>query len=451
MIDVRSLFADKKITVMGLGLLGRGLKDTIFLSRCGADVTVTDLKTAEQLAPSVRQLEGLPVRLRLGEHHPDDFRNADMILRNADVPATSKFLKIARETGVPIEMDESLFCKYFNGVVVGVTGTRGKTTTTTLIHRMLSGGERRVFLSGNILGCATLPLLAEAHEEDTVVLELSSWQLQGFHQAKISPNASVFTNIYPDHLNRYGGMDEYIHDKLAVFQYQQGSDFCLFNARQAETAQLAQQAPAGVFFFQSEDVPSDWAIRLPGEHNRENIAAAAGLARRLGASPSWIREAAETFAGVEHRLQRLGEKDGVGYINDSTSTTPIAGCVALNAVKAERILLIAGGADKNLDLRPFAAALTEKVHRVALLHGTATPALREHIVEYGGESKITGLFDSLDTAVASLSTQAQAGDVILLSPGCASFGLFNNEFHRGETFMRIAADMGVSSDTGALR
>ena len=204
---------------MGLGLLGRGLGDTLFLARCGARVTVTDLKTAEQLAPSVEKLKGLDITLKLGGHNPDDFIHADMILRNADVPRSSRFLKIAQEHDVSVEMDESLFCKHFAGRVVGVTGTRGKTTTTMLVHRILSNHGLKSFLAGNIMGRATLPLLEQAGENDTVVLELSSWQLQGFHDSKLSPHAAIFTNIYPDHLNRYSGMDEYIQDKKAIYLY----------------------------------------------------------------------------------------------------------------------------------------------------------------------------------------------------------------------------------------
>jgi UDP-N-acetylmuramoylalanine--D-glutamate ligase len=437
MIDPRRLFSGKKITVMGLGLLGRGLKDTQFLVKCGAEVTVTDLKTADQLQSSLDQLQGLHIKFRLGVHDPDDFRKADMILRNADVPQTSPFLKIAEENGVPVEMDESLFCKHFAGKVVGITGTRGKTTTTTLTHKILSRGNANVFLAGNIMGCATLPLLAEATEQDIVVLELSSWQLQGFHKARMSPQASVFTNIYPDHLNRYNGMEDYTRDKKAIFMYQTDEDFCLFNGDQPEMVAMASEARAAKGFFSEKEVPAEWSIKLPGSHNRQNIAAAIGLASRLGVSMEKIRDAVESFDGVEHRLQWLGEVNGVGFINDSTSTTPVAGCVALNSVKAKRILLIAGGADKKLDLTPFALEAVKRSHKIALLEGSATEKLKSGIIESGGQIKISGVFQSLGDAVENLLSIAERGDMILLSPGCASFGMFKNEFHRGETFVEI--------------
>jgi UDP-N-acetylmuramoylalanine--D-glutamate ligase len=422
---------------MGLGLLGRGLNDTLFLVRCGAHVTVTDLKDADQLAPSVERLKGLPVTLRLGEHREDDFINTDMVLRNADVPRSSRFLKIAADHGVPVEMDESLFCKHFQGQVVGITGTRGKTTTTILIHKILSAHGRRAFLAGNILGQATLPLLEEARPEDAIVLELSSWQLQGFHDARLSPAASVFTNIFPDHLNRYSGMEEYINDKKAAYAYQEGTDFCVFNGDQPETAALADEAPARSLFFGVHDIPNDWDIKLPGAHNRQNVAAALCLARNLNMPDEVIRKTVEAFRGVEHRLQWLGERNGIGFINDSTSTTPVAGCAALNSVEGKRILLIAGGSDKKLDLQPFASEAAAKAHRIALLKGDATDKLLRGIAEAGGEHKILGPFDTLSGAVESLLSAAQSGDVILLSPGCASFGMFSNEYHRGETFIGI--------------
>ncbi|MFZ5882725.1 MAG: UDP-N-acetylmuramoyl-L-alanine--D-glutamate ligase, partial [Chloroflexota bacterium] len=387
MPDAKALFEGKQITVMGLGLLGRGLGDTLFLIRSGARVTVTDLKTEEELADSVEKLKGLPCIRKFGGHDPADFVDADMVLRNADVPRSSEYLRIAAEHHVPVEMDESLFCKHFRGTVVGITGTRGKTTTTVLVHRIIKQTGRRVFLAGNLPGRATLPLLEEAGPEDVVVLELSSWQLQGFHDARLSPHASVFTNVYPDHLNRYTGMDDYIADKKAIYLYQRNGDFCLFNRDQPECSVMAEEAPAGRAFFSAEDVPRDWNIRLPGRHNRTNVAAAIRLARMMGVPDEVIRPAVETFHGVEHRLQWLGEKDGVAFVNDSTSTTPVAGLAALDALAGRSILLIAGGSHKNLDLLPFAKVAAARCKRIALLDGTATDELQEGIAAAGGTDK----------------------------------------------------------------
>jgi UDP-N-acetylmuramoylalanine--D-glutamate ligase len=433
----REIFEGKKVTIMGLGLLGRGLGDTLFLLRSGAIVTVTDLKTPEQLAPSLKRLEGLPVKLHLGGHDPADFINADMILRNADVPRSSLFLKTANDHGVPVEMDESLFCKNFEGTIVGITGTRGKTTTTTLIYNVLLTDRPGVHISGNIMGHATLPLLKTVGGNDTVVLELSSWQLQGFHDSRISPHASVFTNVYPDHMNRYSGMDDYIQDKKAIFLYQKENDFCVFNGDQVESGSLLSEAPGQKYVFRIQDVPLDWKIQMPGKHNRANVAAVVCLCRQLGVKDQVIREAVEKFSGVEHRLQWLGEKNGVGFVNDSTSTTPVAGCAALDSMGEKHILLVAGGSDKNLDLSPFALAAASKAHKIALLDGSATAALRSEIISAGGKDKVLGVFDNLKDAVYKLLDDAKPGYIVLLSPGCSSFGMFQNEFHRGESFISL--------------
>ncbi len=437
MEDFSSLFKNKRITIMGLGLLGRGLGDTIFLARLGAKVTVTDLKNANELAPSIEALKGLPIKFRLGEHREEDFANADMIIRNADVPKSSPYLAMAKERNIPVEMDESLFCKIFKGRVVGVTGTRGKTTTTTLVHNILIKANKSAYLAGNIKGAATLPLLDKVNEDSIVTLELSSWQLQGFHDSCVSPNASVFTNIYPDHLNRYSGMEDYIEDKKAIYLYQKQDDFCVFNGMQEETAALANYAPAGKAFFSLGEIPESWKIKLPGKHNLENAAAAITLARALNIEDAAIKEAVEEFPGVEHRLQWLGEARGVGFINDTTSTTPVSGVAAIESVGSRRILLIAGGADKKLDLTSYAEKITEGVEHVALLDGTATNKLRRAIIELGGSDKIIGTYKDMEAATSDLFDLAKEGDVILLSPGCASFGLFANEFHRGEIFMDI--------------
>ena len=431
----------KRITVMGLGLLGRGLGDTLFLIECGARVTVTDLKTSEQLAPSLAKLEGLPVTIKVGGHDEQDFISADMILRNADVPQHSPFLKLAEEHGVPIEMDESLFCKFFSGLVVGITGTRGKTTTTSLVYNILKSAGRRVHLAGNIMGMATLPLLKVVGPQDVVTLELSSWQLQGFHRAGISPQASVFTNIYPDHLNRYSGMDEYIEDKTAIYKYQKASDFCVFNKDNPVTSRLAGDARSKVSFFSMNDAPKNWDIKLPGDHNLENVAAAVITARLMGVRDSVIREAVETFQGVRYRLESLGIKKEVEFINDTTSTTPVSGIAALKAYRNREILLIAGGADKKLDLTDFAKVAAQMATRIALLEGSATPALNEKLLEYGASSKIDGIFSDLKSAVLCLLSNSRPGQVLLFSPACASFGMFNNEFHRGETFLRIFEEL----------
>ncbi len=274
------------------------------------------------------------------------------------------------------------------------------------------------------MGCATLPLLEQAEASDTVVLELSSWQLQGFHDAHMSPHASVFTNIYPDHLNRYTGMDEYIADKKAIFLYQKPGSFCVFNGEQPESLILAEEATGEKIFFKADQIPGDWHIQLPGAHNRENVAAALCVTRRLGVPDQVIRSAVESFAGVAHRLQLVGTKRGVVFINDSTSTTPVAGCAALNALEGKRIFLVAGGSDKKLDLTPFAAAAASRVERIALLQGTATDALQRAIVHAGGAAENCRHVRRLAQRGGCTFRGGTTGRCVAAFPGCASFGMF---------------------------
>ncbi|HUT22148.1 MAG TPA: UDP-N-acetylmuramoyl-L-alanine--D-glutamate ligase [Candidatus Bipolaricaulota bacterium] len=426
-------FKGKKVTVMGLGLLGRGLLDTKFFVKHGAIVTVTDLKTEEELASSLKELAGLPIKYTLGKHVDEDFTSADLILRNADVPANSPFLKVAIDAGVEIEMDESLFAKYCPCPIIGITGTRGKTTTATLIAEILKLTGKKVFLAGNIMGKATLPLIDEATEDDLVVLELSSWQLQGFGADKISPQIAMVTNIYPDHLNRYANMAEYIEDKKNIYKYQRQTDCLILNAKNEETKKMADETQAQIIWFDDESVRPDWDLKLLGVHNKENVGAALKVAEIFELDIKKVREVCENFKGVENRLEKIAKIDGVTFVNDTTSTTPVAGQAALKAYQDFPIILIAGGADKKLDLSDLAKDIAENVKACFLLEGTATAELKKQIEAFGGDD-VAGIYDNMDKAVADAFESSEVGDVILLSPSLASFGLFKNEFDRGDKF-----------------
>jgi UDP-N-acetylmuramoylalanine--D-glutamate ligase len=439
-----SSFKNKKVLILGLGVLGKGVGDAIFFAKHGAKVTVTDLKTKEQLKPSLKKLAKFKsIKYVLGKHREQDILTADLIIRNPDVPLNSPFLQLALKKNIPVEMDDSLFAKNFEGTLIGITGTRGKTTTTTLIGEIakltnLSAVKhgRKVFVAGNIKGTATLPLIDKVKKDDIVVLELSSWQLQGFKWNKISPHISVFTNIYPDHLNRYGSMAEYIDDKKNIFRFQKPSDFIILNKKNQHTKTMAKECRAEVVWFDKEQVPKSWKLKMPGEHNKENIAAAIQVGKILGLTMGQMKKTICDFPGVEHRLEYIATKRGVKFINDTTSTTPIAGAIALKTVKPP-IILIAGGATKKLDLSEFAKLIGKTVKRVALLNGTATPELEQEIIKNNGKKLILGKFNNLRAAINACVAVAKKGDTILLSPGCASFGIFKNEFDRGEQFKKI--------------
>jgi UDP-N-acetylmuramoylalanine--D-glutamate ligase len=439
-------FKDKHILIMGLGVLGRGIADTRFFSEMGCSVTVTDLKTEQELADSLHQLKEFPlIRYVLGKHDEQDFKRADVVIKNAGVHRNSPYLRIAQEHGAEIYMDEALFALYSPSTLVGITGTRGKTTTTTLIGKFLEAGNIPILMGGNLQGKATLPLLKDATENHIVILELSSWQLQGFGDIQRSPHIAVYTNLYPDHLNYYNSMESYDADKRLIYLFQKPTDYLLVNKSQPKASEWAAEAPSQVIFFDSYDVPDDANIQLLGEHNRENIAAALGVAALFNISQEQCLHVLECFEGVEHRMETVSIVNGIQFINDTTATTPIAAIKAIRSLK-QPIHLIAGGSDKKLDLTPFVTEILTNpyVKSIYLLTGTGTDIM-EAIMKTQENEKIYRRFQSLKDACEAAYKNAQNNEVILLSPGCASFGLFVNEFDRGNQFKHIVHVLDQSS------
>ncbi len=434
-------FHGKKITVMGLGLLGRGVGDIKFLAECGAKLIVTDLKTEEQLADSLAQLKDFKnIAYRLGGHNLEDFKNRDFILKAAGVPLDSPYIAEAKKNNIPVEMSTALFARLSGAMIVGVTGTRGKSTTTHLIHHILETnkewlGERRVWLGGNVRGLSTLALLPEVKPGDIAVLELDSWQLQGFGEAKLSPHVAVFTNLLPDHLNYYGGtppnhrtgMEKYFADKANIFKFQTETDFLICGT------EIAPQIETRGKKIVADELPSGWEIKLPGEHNRRNAALALEACRVMGLSDEAIRSALATFSGVAGRLEFLREVRGVKIYNDTTATTPDATLAALHAL-GKNIVLIMGGADKNLEMSKLLAEMPEYCKGVILLPGTGT----DKLPPLAGALKVSNLTEAVDQAMSV----AQAGDSVVLSPAFASFGLFKNEFDRGDQFVELVKKLG---------
>jgi len=430
---------------MGLGLLGRGTGDAKFFAEAGAKVTVTDLKSREELTPSLKELEQYPITFILGKHREEDFKNQDLIIRGAGVPRNSKYLKIASEHNIPIEMDESFFAKYCPCPIIGITGTRGKTTVTMLIYEILKKArlaealakraEKKVFLGGNIQGLATLPLINQVDKNSLIVLELSSWQLQGFAEAKISPHYAVITNIYPDHLDKYRDMAEYIEDKKAIYKYQKSSDYLFLNADDPIVSRFYHEAAAKVIWFNKADVTNDLSFKLLGVHNLTNIAAALKVSEILGIDYQIIKAAIAEFKGVKGRLEFIIEIKGVKFINDTTSTTPIASEMALDTFKNQKVILIVGGADKKLDFTNFAKKIIESARKIIFLDGEGTKRLKAALSEVGYNKDLDGgTFTDLNEVVRKAYNFATPGSIILFSPACASFGLFLNEYDRGEKF-----------------
>ena len=429
-------YKNKKVLIMGFGLQGRGVQDAIFFAEIGAKVLVTDLKTKKELIPSINQLKNLDVKMVLGQHRKKDILSADLILRNAAVPWNYPYLNLARKRKIAIEMDESLFARYAEVKIIGITGTRGKSTTTTLIFNILKNAGLSVYLGGNILGIATLPLLKKIKKNDILIAELSSWQLQGFGQNKISPYMAVMTNIYQDHLNHYSSMKSYIEDKKTIFKYQTKKDFLFLNYDDERLRKLAKQAKSQVVYYNKSDFPKNLKLKIRGDHNKLNIVAALKVIEVLKVNKQVALKTIADFKGLPFRLETIANIKGVEYINDSTSTTPAAGIAALTSF-SKPVLLIAGGSSKNLNMSLFAKMIAQKVKSVVFLKGEETNNLSNLVKKYGGKEKIIGTFPSIKDAVLEIKTLAKTGDAVLLSPGCASFGMFKNEFDRGKKFNQL--------------
>ncbi|MDQ1284343.1 MAG: UDP-N-acetylmuramoylalanine--D-glutamate ligase [Patescibacteria group bacterium] len=456
----------KKITVMGLGLHGGGIGVVRFLSEAGAKVTVTDVKSKEELEPSLEKIRDLKdINYVLGQHRPEDFTNTNMVVKNPAAQWADKYIKLALDNGVPVEMDSSLFFKFCKNKIIGVTGSKGKTTTASLIADVLEKSGHHVVRAG-ISQASVLDKIKDCKEDSVVVFELSSWRLSALGRSKLSPHIAVITNIYPDHLNYYKTMEEYANDKKHIFLYQAREDTCVINAGNEIIRGFEGEIKSKVVKF-SENKISDGVsvfqedgaiyfndgvdekkiidvqdIRLRGKHNSENIMAAIGAVRMAGAKFEAIREAVLAFKGVAHRLEIIRELDGVKYVNDSAATMPEAAISGL-ASFSEPVVLIAGGSDKNLNMDEFAEVLAKRTKSIIFLKGAATDKIISAMKKIGQNfiEREFAITDSMERAVELARLESKEGDVILLSPGAASFGLFQNEFDRGDKFKETVKNL----------
>jgi UDP-N-acetylmuramoylalanine--D-glutamate ligase len=426
-------FKGKKITLMGLGLLGRGVGDAEFLAAHGAELIVTDLKTEAELAPSIEQLKAFSnITYHLGGHRLEDFEDRDMVIRAPNTPLDSPFIAHARERGIPVEMDASLFAKLSPATIVGITGTRGKSTVTHLIYEMVKADGKDASLGGNERGTATLPLLFQTDAASTVILELDSWQLQGFEDAHISPRVAVWTNFFPDHMNYYkNDMDRYFRDKAAIARSQKPGDVFVTTQEIKEKIE-ARFGPLQGTCVTDPSLPADWNIALQGEHNRKNAAFATVAAQSMGIADDVIKKVLETFSGLPGRLELLGEKNGIAFYDDANSTTPEATTAALTtfAASGRPIILVAGGSDKLLDFSTLAPLIEKSVKKLILFEGAATEKMK---ALFSKDFSYTTA-RSMDEAFAAAVAAAAPHDIILLSPGATSFGIFKNEYDRGDQF-----------------
>ncbi len=438
--ELKKEYAGKKVLVMGLGLQGGGVGVARFFAELGANVTVTDKKTAKELQSSIDALKDFDIRYVLGTHDIHDFLSADVIFKGPSVRWDSPEIKAAEEKGIPIEMELSFVAQHSLAKIIGVTGTRGKSTTTQMIYEALSKNGIPVYLGGNIPQISTIDLLKKLTPTDILLMELPSWPLSGFHRKKISPHIAVFTNFYPDHLNYYKSMDEYLYDKKAIYLYQKKDDFLIAN-KSLEIIIQKDTLQSTAIYVTRDDFP--WPLEhLRGDHNRENAA----LALQVG--QMYTRDgkvAAHTIAqckGVPYRQQLIRTIEGIDFINDTTSTTPIATIAAIKSFNDKPIVLILGGNSKGLPTDELIDAL-QSVGSIVFLKGTFTDEIFPHLLEKYPE-KISKVFDNIEKAVKNAFEQAKLMNVkprIIFSPAATSFAMFRNEFHRGEEFNRVVKEI----------
>ena len=459
---------NKRITIMGLGLNQGGLGVTRFLAKAGAKILVTDLKTKEELEPSLEKLKDFNIKYILGRHREEDFINTDMVIQNPAVPHNSKYLKIAQSQGIPIETDLDLFfqlCPSKN--IIAVAGTKGKSTVSQLIYHIFKEAQKDTILAGNI-GISVLDILEKINPQTWIILEISTWQMEGIKDRKFKPHTTILNNILPDHLDRYSNFEKYAQAEKLIFKYQQSNDNLVVNFDNKETHRAKRETNSKVYwfsakkkiepgcylendelFFQSREYKMPFAkisdLPLPGPHNLENILAASTVGFIHNVPGEIILKALKSFPGVPYRLEFIGEFRGVKFYNDTCATTPEATLAALESFPKHPIILFLGGKDKKLNYENFAKAIGQdkKVKKIILLQHPAydaslkiLSALKKHL-----DSEKIILTSSLKVGVEAALQQAQANDIILLSPAAASFGMFKNEFDRGDQFNKIVKNL----------
>lgn len=458
-----SLFKNKRITVFGLGLNMGGVGTVQYLATHGArEIIVTDMKSREELKASLEKLSSYKnITYVLGQHRREDFTEVDMVIKNPIIPWTNEYIQLAKEHGVAVEMDSSLFFLLCKAPIIGVTGSKGKTTTASLIAHILETAEKKVLRVG-ISQVGVLGVLDRITEGQVVVFELSSWRLSALTHLKRSPHIAVVTNIFPDHLNYYKTMSAYADDKKNIFRFQKANDVVITDFDNQLSRDMMQDAPGSVLFasvhkpidgdgawlsdetlFVSEQgkesvlLPAS-EVPLKGAHNISNVLLAALATLSFGITLRDVRAAIKSFSGIPHRLEKIAEKNGVAYYNDTAATIPDAAIVALRSF-SEPVILIAGGSDKRLDFMLFAEEILARPKGLILFRGEGTEKIIQAIRKLLPESEKERPFEvveSMEKAVELASRSAEPGDVVLLSPGAASFGLFKNEFDRGEQFRK---------------
>jgi UDP-N-acetylmuramoylalanine--D-glutamate ligase len=461
---MRHEYSGKTILVVGAAL--SGIASAEFLLLQGARVVLTDLKAEESLQKSIAPLKKLrqapgKLILELGEHRIDSFRNCDLVVVSPGVPLAQPMFQESRKAGIPVIGEIELAYRHLPGKILGITGSNGKTTTTMLLAELLVGAGFKSHVAGNI-GSPLIAFAARSASDDIFATELSSFQLESI--VEFRPAAGAILNLTPDHLDRYPGFDAYIATKERIFMNQRATDFAVLNADDPRVARIGAEVRSIPIWFSRKIEPECGAfirsgrvifrreerertlfpldtISIKGSHNLENVLAACTMALLAGASPESLEDTVRNFRGVEHRLEWVAEIEGVLYFNDSKATNVDATAKSLESFPG-KIHLIAGGRDKNGNFAALRPLIEERVKQLVLI-GEAAGKIREALL---GTTEIRAAA-SLQEAVTKCREKAEAGDVILLAPACASFDMFHDYGHRGRVFKEAVADLTRRSET----
>jgi len=475
----KEFFTGKNVLIMGLGRFGGGVDVAKFAAGGGAKVVITDLASAQQLSDSVKKLEEFAdIEFHLGSHDPADFEQADIIVANPAVPSDNEFLKLARRHNKLITSQISIFFQLCPAPIIGITGANGKSTTTALAAHLLrsASNERRaaaarrpaesienVWLSGNIGDEPLLTVVDQIASGDLVVLELSSFQLEQLAQIQKAPKVALLTNLTPNHLDRYGTFAAYCAAKENIFRFQKPSEdspaVSIFNAEDkvgAEWFEKYEKAAGGgriCIKFSTDDVSQEIrdSFKLPGRANLSNLAAAIAIAKYFGVDDGLIKNSLPEFKPLPHRLELVEQipsnagsdqtrlRRGVSWYNDSKATTPQSAIAALEAFDRPTII-IAGGYDKELPFDELGQKIAENA-KAAILIGQTAEKIADAIKASPKNQARTELVESLAEAVQLANQLAVDGDVVLLSPACASYDMFDNFQQRGREFIRLVRDI----------
>ncbi|MBI9016451.1 MAG: UDP-N-acetylmuramoyl-L-alanine--D-glutamate ligase [Phycisphaerae bacterium] len=426
---------NSNVLIMGLGRFGGGIGAARFMVANGARVTVTDLASQKALQSSIEQLSHLDINWHLGGHLEADFINADIVIVNPAVKYDSPLLELAWENGAILTTEIDLFCQLCRNPIIAVTGSNGKSTTAAMIAAVLQQ-DHNVWLGGNIGHGSLLNEMPAIKSDHLIVLELSSFQLYWLGLNNFRPNVAVVTNISPNHLDWHGNMAHYIEAKQNIMRFQESTDAAVLCSEAPQLQQWKHLGNGQKIFYSATDI--DIELGIPGYHNRLNAAAAWTVGKLLRVPENQIRNALLNYRSLPHRLQLIEEYDDIRYYNDSIATTPESTIAAIDSFDEHKILIM-GGYDKQISMELLADKVADYAKAVVLIGQTADKIAK---LLHDRKAKIPIVkAENMDQAVIMANKLAEPGDVVLLSPACASYGMFNNFTERGKAFTKAVQNL----------